>query len=145
MSTETKVYWRTIFAVVLIGALCFAASALYDKIAGGPEARQASLDANAVLNGFDEAQARSECVTSYTVADSTASALLDIAIGNVVTDAIVGDVSEVNLHRLEAANAQRFRYLILRTQTNQRCDPSRPGGPQPLPREDTPDVNSDGE
>lgn len=142
MTSDNTTLLKTVTAVLITGILCFAGAALYDRFAGGPEARQASVQASEVLDGFAEAQQRSECVTTYAVADSTSQANLLIAFGHLIESSArdnVGITTE-EIEDLHLATVQRTRYLALRTRTNEFCDPSQDGGIRPLPDEDQPEI-----
>lgn len=127
--------WKTIFAVVIIAVVTVLGAGIYDRYSGGPEAREASVESRRVLAGQAVQQARSECVTTYSVADSAATAGLDISIGVIVESAASDSITREQIQDVHDATRRRIRYLILRAQTNEKCDPDRKGGMEPLPDE----------
>lgn len=136
-------YRRTIFAVILIGCITFAGAAIYDNYSGGPEARQASIDSKAVLDGFADIIARSECATSYTNADNVAQANLLLAFGSIIESAAIGEeITEEQIVLVHDARIERREYLILRDEINQHCNPKRAGGPDTLREDEMPEIIS---
>jgi hypothetical protein len=140
-ASRDREFWKTIFAVVAIGAMCFAAAAAYDRSSGGPEARQASIDAKAVLDGFSALQERSECVTTYTNADNIAQANLLLAFGVAIEHAALGqEITPEVVNTVHEVRTERRRYLILRSEVIERCDLNRPGGVDPLTADEYPRI-----
>lgn len=146
MSREVKERLITVVGVALIVILSIGGAALYDSLSGGPEARQASVDSKAALDGFRKLIDRSECSTSYTNADNTAQANLLLAFGSIIESAGIGeDISQHQIDTVHRARLERREFLIRRNRINELCDPNRPGGPdllepdeqpQPIPLED---------
>ena len=134
-------FWYTVVAVFITGVLCFAGAALWDNLNGGPDARQASIDSNTAVQAIKATQERSECVTTYTVADEASDAMLGIAFGN-LTQSIQpdGTLSQESLDEVDAAIRNRLHYLRLRLRTNEFCVPTQPGGSQPLESDDFPEI-----
>jgi hypothetical protein len=117
----------------MTGVLCFGGAALWDSLNGGPDARQASINAEAVVSGLKTAQERAECVTTYAVADGASDALLSIAFGRLTQSVNPdGSLSQEALNDVNDAINARLYYLSLRLQTNELCDPIQPGGSNPL-------------
>ena len=141
ISIDHKSYWKTSIAVLMMGLIFFSLAAIFDRVSGGPEARQAAISANSVLSGLDEAQLRAECATTYTNADTASDALLLIAFGRLIVNAAPsGHIDETLIEKLRVATEERLDYLVLRSNINELCDPSQPGGSQPLDQENAPTV-----
>lgn len=124
---------RTVLGVIIIAIITISGAAIYDNYAGGPEARRASINADGVLHEFSNIQARNECVVTYTNADNTAQANLLLAFGSIIeTASLGGRVTEEQIQIAHEAREERRRYVILRSEVNERCDPGKTGGPDPL-------------
>lgn len=143
MSTTTKSKVISIASVIGIAVLCIGGSILYDNLSGGPEAREASINANKVILGQEEAQATADCRATYAVADRVSSSNLDVTKSEVISlfakAAIIGNTEPLRdlfrqaKARDDRARAERIAVAGIQAASISNCKPDHPGGRELAP------------
>lgn len=138
---EDGVFLKTLIVVVATGLLSFFGAIMYDQFAGGPDARDASVENNLIFKALQDQQEEDACVASYTLAEDVSQATLIIRISEATGNALsTGVASQPYLDRLNDAIKENRFFLDLRRDIDVNCDPNRKDGMKLLPDELRPEL-----